>query len=191
MELTAEYIKLCDKMVLDNLENKELVVGPKRFSKRVARIVKFLEEHRTPESLILDIGSGAYMPMYLNTTHAIDVSAVPGHILRQSGWGGFFYVGSCDNIQFPDKSFDIAICTEVIEHLPRIEDVSNTFSEINRVAKKWILSTPRATMSGVRDVWNTEPTHVQFFTKNDVADLVVGKGIIIEEIGHHVFAVKN
>ena len=191
MKLTAEYIKCCDQQVIDNLENKELVVGPKRFSQRVKRIMEFLEKHQTKKCKVLDIGSGAYMPLFLDVTHAIDASAIPGSILKQSGWKGKFQVASCDYLPFRYKEFDIAICSEVLEHLPNLGIVRDTIDEIERVASRWIISTPNASASGFRDKWNTEPTHVQFFTIKDLEALTEGLFATIEEVGHHAFAVKE
>ena len=46
--------------------------------------------------------------------------------------------GSLDNIPFKDNSFDLVICSDVLEHLP--EDIyKKTIAELKRVSKKYIL----------------------------------------------------
>jgi len=54
------------------------------------------------------------------------------------------YTGSVLNMPFPDDSFDIVACYEVLEHLP-YESVPRAFSEISRVSKQYaIFSLPDA-----------------------------------------------
>lgn len=48
--------------------------------------------------------------------------------------------GSIDSIPFPDKSFDLVICCEVLEHLP-LKVYSKAIKEIERVAIKYIIIT--------------------------------------------------
>jgi len=55
------------------------------------------------------------------------------------------YVGSVLDIPFPDKSFDVVACFEVLEHLP-YEDAPKALSEIHRVSIKYaLLSLPDCT----------------------------------------------
>lgn len=48
--------------------------------------------------------------------------------------------GSAEALDFPDNSFDAALCTEVLEHLPE-EVMSNALSELRRVARRYVLIT--------------------------------------------------
>jgi SAM-dependent methyltransferase len=53
-----------------------------------------------------------------------------------------FEVGSAENLEFPDESFDIVLCSDVVEHLKNPE---KCFSEICRVLKSGgtaIITTP-------------------------------------------------
>lgn len=53
-------------------------------------------------------------------------------------------VGSVLDIPFPDASFQVVMCCEVLEHLP-YDNVSRALSEISRVSKQYIvLSIPDA-----------------------------------------------
>src|SRR3989338_8388564 len=50
------------------------------------------------------------------------------------------HVGSVENIPLPDKSVDLVLCAEVLEHLP-FEKFSACLEEIKRVAKKNVVFT--------------------------------------------------
>lgn len=198
MFISPEYKKVCEEMIIRNLNNKNYVVGPNFMQGRVKEIIGFINQHKTPDSKILDIGSGAYMPIVLGATHACDVVEMAGNILEKSRWKGEFQVASCDSLPYEDKSMDIAICTEVIEHLPYYEVVARTFQETERVAKKWVITTPRASKSGFRDTWNVEETHVQFFTTGDIRtmmrdlfpDLFRERKIRLKDVNHYVFVTR-
>lgn len=191
---SREYRKECDDCVIRNLDNKDYVIGQKNVQERVKRLLGFINDHRTRDSKILDIGSGGYMPIFLGTTHACDLSPVAGDVLEKMGFTGTFAIASCDDLPYQDKAFDVAVCTEVIEHLPELEDVRGTFKEIERVAKKWVVTTPLASRSGFRDKWNIEETHRQFFTIEDLKDmldiLLPGLDPKFEKVDHYVFITR-
>jgi len=46
--------------------------------------------------------------------------------------------GSAHALPFPSRSFDLVVCTEVLEHLPS-EIFRGTLDEINRVARRYVL----------------------------------------------------
>jgi len=194
MMLTEEYLKENEKTVIANLSNKDFVIGPKHYQGRVRRIMEFIVKNRTNNCKILDIGSGAYMPVHMGATHACDITGISGDILEKSGWKGSFRVASCDDLPYNEKEFDVAICTEVLEHLPDLETVERTFKEIERVAHSWVVTTPKASKSGFRDKWNIEPTHKQFLTLEDIRGMVArslpGIPCTFEEVEHYVFIMR-
>lgn len=49
-------------------------------------------------------------------------------------------VGSIESLPFPDKSFDLVLCCEVLEHLP-FEVYQRALTELERVALKYIIVT--------------------------------------------------
>ena len=53
---------------------------------------------------------------------------------QQEGWeyGTIDYVSEIDNIPVPDKTFDVALCTEVLEHVPKPIEA---LKEISRILK--------------------------------------------------------
>jgi len=89
---------------------------------------------------ILEIGIGnGLVANYLKqrrlnvTTMDIDERLNPDH------------VGSVLDMSFPDKSFEVVACYEVLEHLP-YKDFPKALSEIHRVSSKYaVLSLPDST----------------------------------------------
>jgi hypothetical protein len=110
-----------------------------------------LVDFAKPYKKILSVGCSGFEPMTYNAAFALDVSPVAGRLLKENGFTGLFVVGSCTNLPFMDQTFDCAICSEVIEHLPSDEDVLRTFLEISRVARDWLITTPASAIP--------EPTH--------------------------------
>jgi hypothetical protein len=147
----CSYLKENVDVVHRNFKNRRWLVLNPRWN-----IIKpFLSGSR----LILSVGSGAVDPTVINATHAIDIVPECGHLLTLLKWRGQFKAASCTDIPAPDKYFDAAVCCEVIEHLPEIEDVEKTFSELDRVAKKWIASTPSNPLGKANSEW----THKRAF----------------------------
>ena len=89
-----------------------------------------------------------------------------------------FVAGSVYDLPFPDDSFDVVTCTEVLEHLT---DPDAALSELVRVARTGLVVTvPRepwwrianvARGAYLKDLGNT-PGHVQHFTKRRLHGLL-------------------
>jgi len=94
------------------------------------------------------------------TTHALDVSTVAEEILRKNGYDGKFTVGSCTDLPFRDNQFEAGVCAEVLEHLPEHLDVVNSFKELDRVCKNWIISVPA--------ILGSEPDHKRVLKPHDM-----------------------
>lgn len=81
-----------------------------------------------------------------------------------------------DNLNFPDDAFDTVLIFEVLEHIP---DPYPILKEARRVARKNILITvPNSTQfAALRSIGLTyehvlEKDHVNFFTREDLEDLI-------------------
>jgi len=118
--------------------------------------------------LILSVGCGPKEPIAIGATHACDIALSAEKYLRAQGWTGEFKQCSCDKLPYPDKFFDFAVMSEVIEHLPTLEDCRNAILELNRVSKRWLITTPWVN----RDQGNREPTHKHFFDEKSIHALV-------------------
>jgi len=105
---------------------------------------------------IIDIGCGeGYI---LNQLYAKGYHNIQGIDVAPKSVSGNFVIeqGSVDHLPYADKSFDIVICTHVLEH---VLDLGKAISELKRVAKdKIIIVVPRQ-----RYYKYTFDLHIQFF----------------------------
>ena len=113
---------------------------------------------------ILSVGCAGYEPILIKATHACDVVELSHKLLTSQGWGGDFTVCSCDDLPYPAKSFDVAICSEVIEHLDNYDMVQKTFDELDRVAHNWVITTPCNPLGEL----NPEKTHRFAFSREQL-----------------------
>ena len=187
MKLTKEYIAECEDCVFRNFQQ---IDGDRR-SDRVQERIKIIQDFCKGAKKILSVGCGAHEPIDINATHAIDVAQNSEAFLRKQGWKGSFYLGSCDNFPIPwgktapkgEKKFDVAVCSEVIEHLPDLDIVTTTFKEVNRVARRWIFTCP--------DWKGTEPTHKRAFTFDLLKGVTEGLDCEIKHIGRYWYITHN
>lgn len=70
--------------------------------------------------------------------------------------GTTYVKGNIEALPFPDKSFDVVICSHILEH---VKDFDKAVSEIKRVAKKKII----VTIPKQRYFYYTLDLHVRFF----------------------------
>jgi len=74
------------------------------------------------------------------STHGIEFASKRAEYFNLKGFT--FAVMDANKLEYPDKTFDFVICTEVVEHIPNPE---NVFNEISRVLSKTgtaIITTP-------------------------------------------------
>lgn len=173
MNLTKEYIAEQKKCINDNYRTHKSWEKIPRIKERYLTLKKFCEGAKK----VLCLGSGGVEPIVIGATHAVDVDIIAGDLLRKQGWKGSFYVGSCDNLaagwSMRGKFFDAAVCSEVIEHLPDIENVKKTFQELDRVAKKWIVTTPCIKIN--------DPGHKRVFNPKMISECTQGIRIKLEK----------
>lgn len=111
------------------------------------------------EKKAIDIGCGGFMPIELAVKHACDIDKYASNLLESLNWKGKFKEASVDNLPYKDKEFNIAICSEVIEHLRSKNSVLQAFNELNRISEKWIVTTPA--------VYDIDPDHRFHFGFNN------------------------
>lgn len=83
----------------------------------------------------------------------------------------FYVQGDVRRLPFKDKSFDCAVATEIIEHLIK-EDALKMLGEMERVAKKLVLTTPNGflpTYPGPLD--NPDEAHLSGWTVTELKEL--------------------
>ena len=161
MELTKEHLKLAETDINTLVKIHSGYWNESRYQ----ILKKFCEGAQK----ILSVGCGPREPTITGATHALDISPLSEKYLRDLGWKGLFSIGSCTSLPFKRKSFDIVVCSEVIEHLPTIADVIQTFKEVSRVGKKWLITTPNSAVDNPR---YQNPSHRQFFTLETIKKII-------------------
>jgi len=107
-------------------------------------------------SRVLDVGAGScpYRPLFAHCEYrSQDFKALQGEQLRSGGYGGIDYV--CDAAAIPVEpcSFDVVLCTEMIEHVPHPDHVVAEFARILKPGGTLLLTAPLG--SGIHQ----EPYH--------------------------------
>lgn len=87
-------------------------------------------------SKVLDVGAGGcpHRKLFSHCEYFSQdfVQLSDSQIQNEMGYGKIDYVSDILNIPVPDKSFDVILCTEVIEHIP---DPISAIKEISRILK--------------------------------------------------------
>jgi ubiquinone/menaquinone biosynthesis C-methylase UbiE len=139
--------------------------------------------HSVRPSRVLEVGCGeGYLSDHLLRTvpsitqvEACDLSLdrVPTQLQSRIS----FRVGSVYDLQYADRSFDLVVCCEVLEHLT---DPDAAMQELARVAKGFVLlSTPREPIWRILNVargkyWSSlgnTPGHIQHFSSHGLLAL--------------------
>uniref|UniRef100_A0A6M3L5V0 Putative methyltransferase n=1 Tax=viral metagenome TaxID=1070528 RepID=A0A6M3L5V0_9ZZZZ len=124
--------------------------------------------HISPEDTVLDVGCGVgvlldVLKPLCREVAGLDISPKAIEILKSKGIEG--KVGKLPTIDYPDKSFDVVVATETLEHLSEPELL---VKEMMRVArKKVIVSVPDNVLGP-----DTEKEHKQLFTRDSFGELL-------------------
>src|SRR5215212_4320947 len=125
------------------------------------------------------------------TLTGCDVSGAALEIAASTNVGARFVAGSVVELPFPDCSFDVVGCFEVLEHLP--DDLpSRALSELARVARQAVvLSVPHEPMFSLANAVRgknldvrprgSDPDHKQFWTRSAFAALV-GEQLVVQRL---------
>ncbi len=101
-----------------------------------AKLIKILEKNPPVNKKILDIGCGPGVVLKpftkFNTVIGLDISKEYAKLAEQKGYSKVIVQNAEEGLPFESKSFDIVVCTDLIEHLFDTEFVGR---EIHRVLK--------------------------------------------------------
>ena len=105
---------------------------------------------------VLDVGAGSapYRPLFSHCVYQTqDFAALRPKQLRGGAYGQIDYVCDAKVIPVADSSFDVILCTEVLEHHPEPIAVVNEFARLLRAGGILLLTAPLG--SGIHQ----EPNH--------------------------------
>jgi ubiquinone/menaquinone biosynthesis C-methylase UbiE len=120
-----------------------------------------------------------------------DVSDVALEIAADANPEGRFVVGSLTDLPFPDRSFDVVGCFEVLEHLPG-DLPRRALSELARVARRAaVLSVPHEPVFCLANAARgknlevrpkgSDPDHKQFWSRSAFGALV-GEQLVVQQL---------
>ncbi|MBI3526322.1 MAG: class I SAM-dependent methyltransferase [Betaproteobacteria bacterium] len=96
-------------------------------------------------SQVLDVGAGScpYRADFAHCEyHTQDFTALKGEQLRHGDYGSIDYVCDAANIPVAAASFDVVLCTEMLEHVPDPARVVGEFARILRPGGRLMLTAP-------------------------------------------------
>lgn len=173
MEFSDEYLSEQKSCVSENSDYMWHGKYDTPTKLRLQTLKDFVISHSSSERFFctktLSVGCSGHEPIFLKTSHALDICPLSNDYLKIHGYQGEFVVGSCDNLPFSNDEFDCAVCSEVIEHLPNSMMVSDTFLELDRVAKSWIVTTPNVDKCNRE---NQYKGHLQFWNEEDLKKII-------------------
>jgi SAM-dependent methyltransferase len=122
-----------------------------------------------------------------------DVSSMALEIAASANPEGRFVAGSVVDLPFPDRSFDVVGCFEVLEHLPG-DLPRRALSELARVARRAVvLSVPHEPMFSLANAARgknldvrprgSDPDHKQFWSRSNFGALVGEQFIVRRLVG--------
>jgi ubiquinone/menaquinone biosynthesis C-methylase UbiE len=109
-----------------------------------------------PGSKVLDVGAGSapYRALFAHCDYKTqDFAQLRDDQLRHGGYAKIDFVSPADAIPVPDASFDVILCTEVLEHVPEPISAVTEFGRILAPGGRLILTAPLG--SGIHQ----EPYH--------------------------------
>jgi acetyltransferase-like isoleucine patch superfamily enzyme/2-polyprenyl-3-methyl-5-hydroxy-6-metoxy-1,4-benzoquinol methylase len=164
------------------------IVSPSRGKTVQAERFASVLKHVSGDEKVLDIGSarGAYTYELRKRGNFV----IGMDIIQYDDWSlktpKYFVNASGEYLPFQNKSFDVSLAFEVLEHIPQIECM---LQEVHRcTTNKFILSVPNCDLDNKLHQHNlslahwTDTTHRNFFTKATIVNLLTDNGFEILEI---------
>ncbi len=142
-------------------------------------ICRYLTRYISPESSVLDLGSG-YCD-FINNIAAKHKVAIDTDINSKQycGQGVSFLNIDATEIMFDEESFDIVFASNLFEHLNdhKLEELANKIFKILKNKGKLILIQPNYYYA-YREYWD-DFTHIKAFSHISLSDFLISKGFKI------------
>jgi 2-polyprenyl-3-methyl-5-hydroxy-6-metoxy-1,4-benzoquinol methylase len=143
---------------------------------------------------VLDVGCGTgtisnALSAKGHTLHGVDVSESAIACYRDRGFDG--RVGDIETgLDFPDATFDLVFCSEVIEHMVSPETLVREMNRVLRPGGYLVLSTPNSAfwlfrLLGLVGYTVSElqhPKHFQFFSQRSLLKVLKAAGLLPKQI---------
>ena len=98
-----------------------------------------------PGSSVLDVGAGTapYRCLFSHCKYETqDFSQYKGYKGREGQYSNIDYVSDITRIPVPDASFDVILCTEVLEHVPRPIEALHEMVRVTRPGGRLFITAP-------------------------------------------------
>lgn len=99
-----------------------------------------------PGVIVLDVGAGScpYREHFLHCNYKTQdfLGLAPEQLREHAGYGSIDYYCDATNIPVPDGSFDVVLCTEMLEHVPEPVKVIKEITRILKPGGKLLLTAP-------------------------------------------------
>lgn len=163
-------------------DNRYELESRRRIEERNPALIKEVFE----PAKVLDVGSGPGFLMLFLQELGIEVDGVDfaesSLTLAPEPVRDRITIGPTEPLDLPDRSYDLVICREVMEHLTVLQ-VRRTVAEICRVSSRYAYVTTRfhpepASLLDVTTDFETDPTHITLMTKDLLRTLFVLEGFL-------------
>lgn len=153
-----------------------------------ARALDRIERHLPRPGSICDLG--CWVGFLLSeaerrgwSARGVEPSAFAAALARER-FGLQVQTGTLYSADLPPHSFDCVVMGDVIEHLPDPGGALELVAGLLRPGGVLYLALPDAGSTVARRLgrrwWSVLPTHVQYFTRESLARLLVGRGFAVE-----------
>ncbi|HDP25875.1 MAG TPA: class I SAM-dependent methyltransferase [Deltaproteobacteria bacterium] len=110
------------------------------------------------------------------------------HTGEDGGGNGMIFVSDITSLPFLDETFDIVICSEVLEHVPDHEKAAREISRVLRKGSSLVVSVPRYLPERIcwalsKDYHSEEGGHIRIYRKRQVIGLLESAGFTCLEMG--------
>jgi 2-polyprenyl-3-methyl-5-hydroxy-6-metoxy-1,4-benzoquinol methylase len=136
--------------------------------------IQFLRKELDGCQSLLDLGCGPSSPVrhfHIPESVGVDVYAPYVEDSRKRGIHTRYILGDVTKVAFPEKSFDVVLCTEVIEHLSKDQGRELLSSAARWARSKVIVTTPNGHVHQEKIGDNEGQRHVSAWTAGDLRRL--------------------
>jgi len=162
--------------------------------------IECVPDGRSLDVLDVGCGSGANSAALAAKGHrlrGVDLSEAGIEKYRQRGFDGRV----CDiesGLDYPDATFDVVFCSEVIEHMTSPEILAGEMSRVLKPGGLLVLSTPNSAfwlyrLLGVFGYTVSElqhPKHFQFFSRRSLLKLLTAAGLTPKQVlGRNMYVI--